>query len=76
MNRAYLPVPKVWIPFVAGATAILANWIVTGDFSRTEIAAVITLGIYTGVGYSVPNGPVVEHHEDEATIEAEEKASE
>lgn len=75
LNRAFLPVPKVWIPCVVGATAILANWIVTGDFSRTEIAALVTLAIYTAVGYAVPNGPVIEHHDDEKTIAAEEVAA-
>jgi hypothetical protein len=50
-----VPVPKVLLPAVVGATAILANWIATGTFDRTEIAALVTLTIYTVIGYAVPN---------------------
>lgn len=68
-----LPVPKVWVPFVLGLLAIAAKWVATGEFDRTEAAALVTLAGYALVGYTVPNGPVVEHHDDEATIVAEEE---
>jgi hypothetical protein len=53
-NRSLVPVPKVWIPAVVGATAILVNWIATGDFSRIELGALVGLVIYTAVGYAAP----------------------
>lgn len=65
LTHPLFPVPKVWYPFVVGVTAILVQWIVTGTFDRNEIAETAALFIYTAVGYTVPNGALVSHYDDE-----------
>ena len=74
MTRATLPIPKIWVPFALGVIALAAKWVATGEFNREEVAALVTLAGYAGIGYVVPDGPVVEHHDDEKTIQAELKA--
>lgn len=53
-SPSLVPVPKVLIPFVVLCIGIAVNWIATGDFSRVEIGAALSTGLYALIGYTVP----------------------
>jgi hypothetical protein len=42
--------PKVLIPVLAQAAALLVNWIATGAFDRVEVAQVVGLGLTAVLG--------------------------
>lgn len=50
--------PKVWGPFALGAVTIVANWIISGEFDRTEIALMLMTAAKAAVGYAMKPGKV------------------
>jgi hypothetical protein len=53
---ALVPVPKVLVPAVAGAVAIVAKVIATGELNRDELAAAWLLLGYAAIGWTTPEG--------------------
>lgn len=51
-----LPVPKVYVPFVAGVIGLASDVVATGVIDRSRIAALIVVGGYALIGYATPSG--------------------
>lgn len=52
--KPLIPVPKVLVPAVAGAVALVGKVIATGEFNRDEAAAVWLLAGYSAIGWWTP----------------------
>lgn len=49
-----VPLPKVYLPALAGVIGVVANWIISGNFSKTELVGFILTAAYTAIGYVAP----------------------
>ncbi|HEY3434201.1 MAG TPA: hypothetical protein VGK41_00975 [Solirubrobacterales bacterium] len=52
--RTLKPVPKVYVPGLAGLGGVVIAWIATGEFDRLELAAAVGSLYYALIGWATP----------------------
>lgn len=50
------PVPKVYVPFMAGVITLAAEIVRTGIVDRVRLAELVVVGGYAVIGYATPSG--------------------
>lgn len=53
--KPLFPVPKVYVPFIAGVITVLGAWAVTGSFDKTELVGLVTTFLLAAIGYATPH---------------------
>lgn len=53
--KPLFPVPKVYVPFIAGIITVLGAWAVTGSFDKTELVGLVTTFLLAAIGYATPH---------------------
>lgn len=52
--RTLKPVPKVYVPGLAGLGGVAISWIATGEFDRIELAGAVGSVYYALIGWATP----------------------
>lgn len=66
------PIPKVWVPFFSGLSALIAWWIISGEWDREQTAGLVTLFFAAFFGYALPsNQPVIEYENSDDAFDRE-----
>lgn len=53
--KPLIPVPKVMLPAAAGVVNVAAQWVLTGTFSRVQLAQLVLVAGYALIGWLAPD---------------------